>query len=158
MSRGASPFLNHSMPVVCGTCGKETFLPPSHAERRRYCNQVCYDNRPTISLGLAIMRLLGGVDALADYMGLPSRTVRSWGTHGIPKKHHSLIMELVKRRRLGEKITIDRLLETNAFGRAWRQGRIGRKASTLPPSPSTVRRRRRVAVNAETTTSHPLKD
>jgi hypothetical protein len=157
MSQDEFEYPNHSVRVVCGTCGKETFLPPSQAKRRRYCNQVCYDNRPTISLGLAILRLLGGVDVVADWIGLPPRTVRSWATHGIPAKHHYLVLQLVKRKRLGKKITIEKLLETNAFGRAWREGRIGRKASSLSPSPSTVRRRRRAAATAATT-SRPSED
>jgi hypothetical protein len=151
MSSDEFQYPNHSVRVVCGTCGKETFFPPSQAKRRRYCDQVCYDNRPTISLGLAIIRLLGGVDALAEWMCVPPRTVRAWGTMGIPPKYHYLLLQLARRKRLGQKITVEKLLMTNAFGRAWRQGRIGRKASTLPPSPSTMYRRRRAAITTATT-------
>lgn len=103
-----------------------------------------------------IMRSLGGIDEVAEWVGVPPTTARAWSTAGIPRKHHAVIMMLARRKRLGNKVTIEKLQETNAFGKAWRQGRIGRKASTLPPSPSTILRRRRAAAAA--TTPSPLED
>lgn len=93
---------NFGEPVRCKTCGETTYFPPSVAPRRRYCNEVCYANRPTPSASpaLVIIRLLGGSHALAQQLKTTPRTVRAWSLHGIPSKYHFDLLKVAEGVRL----------------------------------------------------------
>lgn len=130
-------------PEVCETCGKRGYYKPKYDDDvRRFCSEVCYENRSTISLGLAIVKRLGGIGEVAEYFRLSYRTVEKWGMNGIPRKYHGPVLVMVEGTKMAKVITARALMTSLQEAKARKAGLVGRKASTLPPSPSTIRRRR----------------
>lgn len=140
---------------VCANahCGKVQYLRPGsiHAGRR-YCNLKCYEERTNISAGAIIVRAMGGKPFLADYFHLDLKYVTRWRYLGIPRKYHHAMLVLAKQRGVADRVTMDLLRESLEHTRLRKLGLVGRRASTMPPSPATLyRRRKREALTAAAT-------
>jgi hypothetical protein len=110
--------------VTCDTCGRNMMLAPSVAATRRFCNRVCFLNRPSATIAVNILKAIGGVSEVSSRLSVPNATVRHWGTHGIPLRYHLPIIKLAKEKGLEKgAVTLDRLLATTVAGREHRAAR-----------------------------------